>query len=238
MPEGKKTIAISGGSRGIGRAIAEDFAGRGWRVAIAARNAEPLEELQLLWRTAYPDSDLLVFAADLAKVSDCRAWAGFLGQHCSRLDALVNNIGSFAPGGLLDGDEDQLSQFFQANVFSAHYLTRAFMPMLEKAELGHIVTIGSMGTTDFPEGLNAYTLSKHALETWHRLLRKELATTSIRTTLLRPGATYTSSWDGVDVDPTRLLSAERVASWAAHAVLLPEGEDLEEICLRPKSQNE
>lgn len=231
----RKVIAISGGSRGIGLAIAKRFAEEGWEVAIAARSEAALHKIQEEWESDYPDSSLLVFAADLSDAAGCQAWGAYLLKHCPQLDALVHNLGTFAPGTLLNGPPEQLESFFAINVLSAHYLTRACFPLLQKARRANMVTIGSVATTDWPSDLAAYALSKHALEAWHRQLRKELAGGHIRTTLLRPGATFTSSWEGVDIDPALLLSAERVAALAARVILLPEDEEVEEIYLRPRN---
>lgn len=229
-----QVIAISGGSRGIGLAIAKQFAEKGWKVAIAARSAAALAQLQQEWQ-ANDWRPLLIFAGDLSQAEDCAKWGQYLQQHCTQLTALIHNLGAFAPGSLLQGPVDQLERLLATNVLSAHYLTRACLPLLEKAALANILTIGSVASTDWPMELAAYALSKHALEAWHRQLAKELAGTNIRTSLLRPGATFTSSWDGVDIDPTLLLNADRVAAVAAQLILLPSNEQLEEVCLRPRS---
>ena len=228
-----QVIAISGGSRGIGLAIAKKMAEQGWQLAIAARSATALGELEKVWQ-ANDWLPLLIFAGDLSKATDCEQWGGYLQQNCNQLAALVNNLGAFAPGSLSEGPVDQLEKFLATNVLSAHYLTRACLPLLKKAALAKILTIGSVASTDWPMELAAYALSKHALEAWHRQLAKELAGTNIRTSLLRPGATFTSSWDGVDIDPALLLDANRVADMAVQMLLLPDNEHLEEVCLRPR----
>jgi short-subunit dehydrogenase len=227
-------IAISGASRGIGLAIAKQFAEKGWQVAIAARSADALAQLQKEWKNnQWPP--LLIFVGDLSKAEDCQKWGANLQENGSALAALVNNLGAFAPGSLLEGSVDQLEHFLTTNLLSSHYLTRACLPLLSKAPLANILTIGSVATTDWPTALAAYALSKHALEAWHRQLTKELSGTNIRTSLLRPGATFTSSWDGVDIDPALLLSADRVAAVATQMILSPANEHLEEVCLRPRT---
>jgi short-subunit dehydrogenase len=193
-----------------------------------------LQILEETWATSYPTVPLLVFTGDLSKRDSCYAWGEFLSEQGKPLGALVNNLGTFTPGTLLEGPAEQLENMLNTNLLSAHHLTRACMPLLRQAEMATIVTIGSVATTDWPPPLAAYALSKYALEGWHRQLRRELAESAIRTTLLRPGATFTSSWDGIDVDPAQLLSAERVAELATQAILLPEEEEMEEICVRPK----
>jgi NAD(P)-dependent dehydrogenase (short-subunit alcohol dehydrogenase family) len=229
-----KTIAISGGSRGIGRATAEAFARQGWTVAVAARTAPALDAMRADWSVQFPAAALHTFVADLATPDGCQAWADALATDCPAIDALVHNAGAFAPATLLHGD-DPLPQFLATNLLSAHYLTRACLPTLRASGAGHIVTIGSVATTDWPPPMSAYALSKYALEGWHRAIATELATEGIRTTLIRPGGTFTSSWDGVPVDPATLLRAEQVAHWVWQAVAAPPNESLEEICVRPNT---
>ncbi|PSR13123.1 MAG: hypothetical protein DA408_09295 [Bacteroidetes bacterium] len=224
-------IAISGGSRGIGRAIAEVFGQQGYTVFVAARTPAQLQALAAGWPATCPTSRLVTFCADLATEAGCLAWAAHIDSQVSSLQVLVHNLGQFAPGDLLTGPPPQLAHFFATNVFSAHYLTQALLGRLREARPGHLVTIGSVATTDWPAPLHAYALSKYALEAWHRGVRKELAGTAVKTTLVRPGATLTSSWDGIAVDPATLLTPERVAQVVAQVVAATE--DFEEITVRP-----
>ena len=93
-----KTILITGGTKGIGRAIAETFAGEGFDVCVSARTKADLQVLQTEWATRYPGRALLTFPADLSKKEDCLALAAFVRQQWSHLDVLVNNEGVFLPG--------------------------------------------------------------------------------------------------------------------------------------------
>jgi short-subunit dehydrogenase len=227
------TIAISGATRGIGRAIAIRFAQAGWRVAIAARTTQQLATMKAEWARTWPEAPLLTCAADLTTGAACQHFARELTAAGWRADVLVNNLGYFAPGTLLEGEEQQLEQFLRVNVLSAHYLSRAFLPQLRAGARAHLFTIGSVAVYDRPAPMAAYMLSKQALHTWHQALRTELANTSIRTTLVVPGATYTSSWDGVDVDPQTLLAPETVAAAVWQAWADNEIRDTEEVILRP-----
>jgi NAD(P)-dependent dehydrogenase (short-subunit alcohol dehydrogenase family) len=224
-------IAISGGSRGIGRAIAEVFGQQGYTVFVSSRTSGHLQAMQEAWPANYPTSTLHTFCADLATEAGCLAWAGHIGSRVSSLQVLVHNLGQFAPGDLLTGPPPQLAHFFATNVFSAHYLTQALLDLLRGGQPGHLVTIGSVATTDWPAPLHAYALSKYALEAWHRGVRRELAGTAVKTTLVRPGATLTSSWDGIAVDPATLLTPDRVAQVVAQVVAATA--DFEEITVRP-----
>ena len=230
---GPSTIAISGASAGIGLAIAERFAREGWSVSIAARNEDDLQRLRERWPKEFPNSQLRTVSLDLSERAAPAAWASFLADAFHKLDVLVHNLGRFEPGMLLDGADNQLTELMTTNVLSAHRLTRAMLPLLQKSSAGQMITIGSVGTTDWAPGLAAYNLSKYAMEGWHRQMSKELQALHIRTTLIRPGATYTRSWDGVEVDPSTLLQPEQVAATVSQAVLLAQDQHLEELTIRP-----
>lgn len=228
-----KTIAISGVGRGIGRAIALAFGHAGWVVFGAARSEEDLERLQTHWQAEAYTAPLHLYVADLGTANGCAAWGQAIGAMTNQLDALVNNVGQFGPGTLLDGPDGQLERFLRVNMLSAHYLCRALLPLLKVNTSAFLLTIGSVATTDWPPPMAAYALSKYALEGWHKTIRQELADTNIRCTLLRPGATFTSSWDGIAVDPSTLLAPEQIANLILRRLTDHAQEDIEEITIRP-----
>jgi short-subunit dehydrogenase len=228
-----QTIAISGVGRGIGRAIAQVFGQAGWTVLGAARNQTDLESLSEYWQAQAYSGKLHLVSADLSGQKGCLKWTAAIETVIDRLDALVNNVGQFAPGTLLEGPDTQLADFLNANVLSAHYLSRALLPLLKAGERSHLLTIGSVATTDWPAPMANYALSKYALEAWHRAISRELSNTSISCTLIRPGATYTSSWDGVAVDPTTLLAPEQIAQLVLRRLTTDTALQIEEITIRP-----
>lgn len=209
--QSKGTIAISGASRGIGLATAEIFAQNGWTVFVAARTAQGLEQMQEKWAKDYPQSQLHTVVADLGTKEGCLHFAHAIGQHTTALNILLNNVGTFVPDTLLDGNIDTLAHFMQVNLFSAHYLTYALKELLFQADQARLMTIGSVAVTDWPAHMATYALSKAALHAWHKGITKELAAHKVATSLIIPGATYTSSWEGIDVDPNDLLKASDVA---------------------------
>ena len=228
-----QTIVISGIGRGIGRAIAEAFGQAGWTVFGAARTRNDLENLQAYWQSHAFVGELYLFTADLSTPEGCQQWAASILATVDHLDAVINNVGAFAPGTLLDSSDDQLAYFLQANVLSAHYLSRALLPLLKAGKSAHLLTIGSVATTDWPAAMANYAISKYTLEAWHRALSRELADTVVKCTLLRPGATYTSSWDGVDVDPETLLAPEQIAQLVLRRLTVDAALQIEEITIRP-----
>jgi len=206
-----KIIVISGGSRGIGLAIAQIFAHHGWTIFTAARSKEDIGQMRKNWEKDYPNSRLYAQIADLSTEKGCNDFISMIKTHTDRLNVLVNNVGQFSPGNLLDGSSDQLAQFFNVNILSAHYLTRGVRALLLNTPASKLFTIGSIAGHKPPPAMAAYALSKTALHAWHTAIREELLVNNIPAILIIPGATYTSSWKGVDVDPNDLLSPQQVA---------------------------
>lgn len=226
----QQSIAISGGSRGIGRAVAEKFAGQGFTTAIAARDAAELAQLQVHWRLHFPQSQLLVWPADLSTAAGVNIFAEGVRTALGSPGLLLHNVGSFAVGGIAEGG-DPLAALLAINVLAADRLTRQLLPAMRQAGGGHIMTIGSVAVLDNPVGVENYTISKYALQAWHQSLERQLSGTPIRTTLLHPGATYTSSWEGEEIDAAQLLRPQQVAEavWQAWEA----GGSLRELVLRP-----
>lgn len=228
-----RSIVISGGTRGIGRAVAACFAQAAWQVATAARTEEELIAMQAYWKTHFPQSPLLTCEADLSTIQGCERFAELLKREQRPIDIVVNNVGTFAPGTLLEGPNDQLMHFLRTNLLSAHYFTRTCLPLLRQSSQAHLFTIGSVAATDWPSHMATYALSKEVLHAWHKGVQLELADTSIATTLIVPGATYTSSWNGVDIDPSTLLKPEAVAIAVYDTYARRANGVVEQLVLRP-----
>ncbi len=235
MEKSTNTIAITGGTKGMGRAIAEFFAERSWQVVVSARGEDSLASMRSFWATHFPASSLVTCAADLSTREGCAAFVEAIQQNAPRLQLLINNVGIFAAGNLRDQPTNILEQFLQLNVLAAHRITTPLLDLLSAAERSHIITIGSVATSDWPAGNNIYSISKYALQGWQKALQQELSGTSTRVSMITPGATQTSSWDGEDIPPgLSLLDPVVIAETVAHLWDTNTSSSVEEIILRPR----
>lgn len=203
-------IVVTGATKGIGRAIAESAATAGYDVLAIARNQAALADLATSWKVGFPAVKLFTQSADLADVAGCSTVASLVAKLDQPIEALVNNVGLFAPGSLLGG-EDVLADLLPLNLLAAHRLTRALWPRMQAQNDRCLVTISSVAVTDFPQGMGAYTVSKYALHGWHRALVKEIEGAGVRHHLIVPGATLTSAWDDETNIPAAILAPETVA---------------------------
>ena len=193
-----KTVLITGGTRGIGRACAERFARAGYAVSVIARGQMELRKLQDHWAEHYP-TPLTTLALDL---TDAAAIASVPRR---AFDVVILNAATYRPGGLLEAKTDHFEDLLTLNVLGNHRLLRH----LGAEHLpGHLVVIGSTGTDHFKPYMTAYVATKYALRGLFLGWQAELADAETKTTLVAPGATLTSSWDGETPPPDILQPAE------------------------------
>ncbi|UYZ64580.1 SDR family oxidoreductase [Hymenobacter weizhouensis] len=231
----KNIVVVTGGSKGIGRALVGRFLQAGYPVVTCARSGADLEALHQAMRAALPDAVLHTLPADLSQQAEARRFTDFV-QSLGSVDVLINNTGSFLPGRLQDEPQDgsQLRQMLAVNLLSAYDVTLALLPGLLAQGAGHIFTICSTASiTPYPNG-GSYGIAKHALLGFTKNLREELKDQGIRVTAVLPGATLTASWEGVDLPAERFIRAEDVAEAVFATYSLSPQAVVEELLIRPQ----
>ena len=226
-------VVITGASQGIGYAVAESFAAAGHSLCICSKTASRLKEATESLQKKYPAVTIHSMQADLSKQSDCEAF----GNWCLSLGTpsiLINNAGFFLPGNLMEEEQGVLESQIAANLYSAYYTSRAIIPSMIKAGAGHIFNICSIASLHaYPQG-GSYSISKYALDGYSKNLREELKDKGIKVTGVYPGATYTNSWAGSGVAPTRIMEAEDIAKMIFAAAHLSPQAVVEDIVMRPQ----
>jgi NAD(P)-dependent dehydrogenase (short-subunit alcohol dehydrogenase family) len=221
-------VFVSGGSRGIGRAIAERFHRAGCAVAVCARDASALDALQ----EACPG--IATYVCDMADPDAVAALATSLIADCGRFDLLVNNSGAYLPGQLHAEPTGALERMLEANLWGAYRLTRALLPAMIERRSGTVINVCSTASIMPYVNGGSYCIAKHALYGFSRTLREEMKPHGVRVISLLPGATLTDSWKGVDLPPERLMPAEDVAEMAWAAWSMSPRTVIEEIVMRPQ----
>ena len=236
MQASEKLIVVTGGSKGIGRAVVARFLRAGHPVATCARSAADLAALATEVATERPGAVLHTLPADLSQAADCARFAAFVLALGPPVAVLVNNAGAYLPGRLQDepADGSQLRQMLAVNLLSAYDVTRPLLPGLVARGRGHIFTICSTASvTAYPNG-GSYGIAKHALLGFTRNLREELKPAGVRVTAVLPGPTLTASWAGVDLPPERFVQADDVAEAVFAAYSLSPHAVVEELLIRPQ----
>jgi short-subunit dehydrogenase len=228
-----KSILVTGGTKGIGRAIIERFGAEGFDVFTCARHIGDLEELKTDFESQFPTQNIYIFPADLSKKEEVLAFSTFV-KKIGIPDVIINNTGVFFPGSIHSEPEGNFETMMHTNLFSAYYLTREFTVEMIERKSGHVFSIGSIaGLTAYANG-GSYAISKWAMLGFTKCLREELKNYNIKVTSVLPGATYTASWEGVDIPEERFMKAADVAESVWGAYNLSPYSVVEEIVIRPQ----
>ena len=216
-------IVVTGGSKGIGRAIANRFAAEGFDALVCARSVEGIRE-----------PGLLPVAADLSTRDGVNTLLDYIHSLNRPVDVLVNNAGVFLPGNIQAEAEGTFEQLMQTNVASAYHLTRGLVGAMVARRKGHIFMMCSTASITAYTNGGSYCISKFALLGMSRVLREELKPHDVKVTAILPGATLTDSWAGTDLPEERFLKPDDVAdsAWAAYA--LSKSAVIEEMLIRPQ----
>ncbi|MBT9392846.1 SDR family oxidoreductase [Hymenobacter sp. NST-14] len=231
----QKNIVITGGTKGIGRALVFRFLRAGYPVITCARSAADLAALHAAATELVPGAVLHTHTADLSEPADTRRFTGFV-RELGPVAVLINNTGAFIPGRLQDEPQDgsQLRRMLAVNLLSAYDVTQALLPGLLAQGEGHIFTMCSTAsTTAYPNG-GSYGIAKHALLGFSKNLREELKEAGIRVTAVLPGPTLTASWEGVELPAERFIKAEDVADAVFGVFSLSSQAVVEELLIRPQ----
>ncbi len=202
----EKTVVVTGGSSGLGLAIARAFCGAGARVVIAARTAEKLEQAASDLRA--DGGQVLAVATDVRQQADVDALLAKTLEQFGRLDVLVNNAGSSDRGAAIETTAEKFAALMDLNFTALVRCTRAAMPELLKAQ-GHLVNIGSLAGKTAARYMGAYSATKYAVSAYSQQLRLELGPQGLHVLLVSPGPIARSQ--------PRIYSEERVASLPASA---------------------
>ncbi len=227
------TVVITGASQGIGAALADAFAGEPEaRLALVARSQEKLEAVAAGCRAQGAEAD--IFVCDVTDDDAVHLAAGTILARWGAPDVLVNNAGLFRPGSTLETPPAQFRAQVAANLTSAFVVTQAFLPPMVARRRGHLFFLGSVASLQgYPSGV-AYCAAKHGVLGLARVVREETKAHGLRVTTLLPGATFTPSWEGVDLPEERFMPAEDVARVAVDIYRLSSRSVVEEILLRPQ----
>jgi NAD(P)-dependent dehydrogenase (short-subunit alcohol dehydrogenase family) len=189
MAATEKTVLVTGCSSGIGRATAALLAEQGWHVFAGAReeaDAAPLAASAARVTALELDvTDADSIAAAAARVGELASGGG--------LGALVNNAGIGVAGALETVPLDDLRQILEVNIVGQIAVTRAFLPMLRRAQ-GRVLIVGSVGGRVALPFAGPYHASKYALEALADSLRVELAPQGVTVGLIEPGPIETPIW--------------------------------------------
>jgi NADP-dependent 3-hydroxy acid dehydrogenase YdfG len=221
-------LLITGASSGIGEATARHAAAAGWRLVLAARSRERLQELA---------DELGGSERALAVGCDVTDWeaqqelvAAALGAF-GQIDAAFANAGFGGPRGFLNDTPEHWREMVLTNVYGAALTLRATIPALKQSR-GHLLLTSSVAGRRVLPG-SMYSCTKHAVTAMGEAARQDLHGTGIRVTLIEPGMVDTPFFDK---RPADALHGDDIARAVIYAISQPPHVDVNEILVRPTAQ--
>lgn len=185
---------ITGGSSGIGLAIARALREDGYELTLVARRPEPLEE-------AAAQLDALAVPANLAHADECVRVVAAHAERYGGMDVLVNSAGIGVGGTFAEQDTKKIALQLDVNLRATLVITRESLQHL-RVSRGQVITLASIAGTIPTPGLAVYGATKAALIAWTTSLNREEAEHGIRATAISPGfvATRMTEWTGLPAE--------------------------------------
>lgn len=187
----KKTVLITGGSKGIGQATAKVLLENGYRVILAARHAEGLETARANFvQAGFADHDIETFVLDMVDVDAIETVVPQLHSLQDGLFGLVNNAAFEVLKKVTDYSKDDLENTWRVNMLAPILMIRACYPFLRQVN-GSVVNVGSISDHEHNPRYSVYGGSKSFLNAFSLHAAKELGFDGIRINVVSPGATDT-----------------------------------------------
>lgn len=237
-----KVALVTGASSGIGEAAAVALAAQGATVALAARRADRLASL--VQRIEATGAKALALSCDMTSEAEAIKAVEDTAARLGRLDILINSAGIMETGGIEGVDLGLYRRVFDINLFATLYACKAALPHMLKQGGGDIINISSLAARKGKAQTNAYSASKHALNSMTDLMRQEVGDRNIRVCILMPGATQTEVGDHISdpkwrqaiqahVSKDGAVQASDTADTIMFILSLPRRVNISEICVRP-----
>ncbi|MFC6196729.1 SDR family NAD(P)-dependent oxidoreductase [Ponticaulis profundi] len=198
-----KSAIITGSSRGIGRAIAEEMAEQGAKVVISSRKPEPCEEVAAAINAKHGDGTAIAVAANISSKDDLQNLVDQTNAAFGKIDIVVCNAASNPYYGPMSGiSDEQFEKVLSNNIISNHWLIQMALPQMVERKDGAIVLVSSIGGLKGSPIIGAYNISKAADFQLARNLATEFGKHNIRINCIAPGLIKTdfarALWENPD----------------------------------------
>jgi len=208
---------ITGASKGIGKAIAEDLARRGNNILLIARNTEQLAATTKEIKDTYK-VDCQFLPLDLSNNNAPDKVIAWCSEHQFNVNILVNNAGYGLSGSFMNYDMSTYQNMMQVNMSTPLSLILKFVPLLKQQPKSYILNIASSAAYQAVPGLAIYAASKAFVMSMSRGIRYELRDTSISVTVVNPGATDTNFANRADIKSEKAIRAAEKLNMKADVV--------------------
>ncbi len=240
-----KVVIVTGASSGIGYATALALSKAGAKVAAGARRFDKLESLKN--EVQENGGEILIKNLDVTKKEECDSFINLVTKTWNRIDILINNAGIMPLSFFKNLKISEWEEMIDVNLKGVLFCTAAVIPCMIAKKTGHIVNISSLaGRIIFPAG-SVYCATKHAITAFSEGLRQELSQRyNIKVTCIEPGVVSTELPNTItdkslesfveSVKKMESLKAEDIANAIIYSIESPHYLNINEILLRPLSQ--
>jgi NAD(P)-dependent dehydrogenase (short-subunit alcohol dehydrogenase family) len=217
-----KVVIVTGGSRGLGRAMSLGFAREGARVVVASRKIDSCREVVDLIEAA--GGEAIALAAHMGDTGDLDALIAAAYQHFGRVDILVNNAGiNVALGPLSDIEPAAFDKMVDVNLKGPWYLASRLAPRMGEHGGGCVINVLSVAALSTPAYSGIYAATKAGLKALTEVMAQEWAPWNIRVNALAPGSYHSDLTDGA------IAALPHYAAGMVEAALIPRIAETEEI---------
>ncbi|MXN92075.1 SDR family NAD(P)-dependent oxidoreductase [Flavobacterium sp. Sd200] len=235
-----KAVLITGGTTGIGRAIAVLLARLGARVMIFGHRQDHLDDA-LADIKATAATDVYGYVIDVVKEEDIACMFREVDAKLKTLDVLINNV-AMGYGNVTEGEYKDWQRVVNVNLTSYLAFCAGAIARMQANGSGHIINIGSMSANRREETGSVYVATKAAIQAYSEALRKEVNKRGIKVTLIEPGAVDTDMQQQPTtqklekVESLEMLTAQDVAVAVLYCLSQPKRCDVVELKVRPHLQ--
>jgi len=226
-------VLITGATKGIGKAIAFKMADNGYNLALCARKGNDLAQLKEEINHRYPAIHVFIKTTNCAVKEEVYAFADEALLQYNHIDVLVNNVGIFNMGFILDMEDDALENDMKINLFSAYYLYKKIAPIMRAYKNGYIFNMCSVASTTSIVNAGNYCVTKAALLSLNNIMREEMMPHHVKVTAILPGATLTNSWEGTSISPDKFIKPEDVALAIDQIMKMSFSANVDQIVIKP-----
>lgn len=192
-----KTILITGGSRGIGKCMVENFAKQGYNVVLNYNRSEKMAK-QIKENLREEGHEIEIFKADVSKKEEVQKMIEFTIEKFKKIDVLINNAGIARIQLFTDATEEDWDEIMNTNLKSAFFTTQAVLPYMIHEKSGCIINVSSIWGLIGASCEAIYSASKAGLDGLTKALAKELGPSNIRVNGIAPGIINTDMNGNLD----------------------------------------
>ena len=238
----KKVMLITGATSGIGKALADFYYKKNFRLILTGTSSEKIKNLSKKFK-----KNTLLIQADLTKPKEIKRIVNESIKKFNKIDILIANAGLYEPDKIINGNPERWERVMKLNVTSIFRIINLILPYMKKNKFGDIAITSSISGHQAIHWEPIYSASKHAIKSFAHGLRTQVSKHNIRVISIAPGMVMTELWD---IDPIKnkkyisnminkgkALDVKHVVESFEFALSRDRGVNIRDLVILPTNQN-